>query len=284
MRIRDGRCTVVLGTGVYSEGPTLRTAIARKWAKLYDYPLTDDTDLARVARFLNVQYHDDEYAATKLIEELKAIPVPNFNNPDEPYRILAKLPLPVYITANYDDFLEQALLNQHRDVKSDLCRWKKSLEDEPSPFVNGFKLSVPTPVVFHLYGYAKNVESLVLTEDDFFQFLIKVSKDSSLIPDKIQKAITGASLILLGFRLDDWDFRVLFHLLASAMEISTSRTHVSVQISTTSYETPEEQKAKVQAFFDTYLSARRNIRVSWETTENFVKTLREKWEQSGHAT
>src|SRR6267142_2214726 len=125
LRIRDGNCTPFLGSGVYSEGPSLRTEIARRWADKYHYPLTDGSDLARVARFLSVEYRDAEYAPTKYNEELSKVPLPNFSNPTEPYTILAKLPLPVYITTNYDDMMEQALRKQSRDVKPDLCLWKK---------------------------------------------------------------------------------------------------------------------------------------------------------------
>ena len=192
-RIKDGRCTPILGAGAI-RGPSLRTAVSQKWATEYGYPLTDGTDLARVARFLSVEFQDAEYAATKYIEELSKVPALNFNDPNEPYNILAKLPLPVYITSNYDDVMEKALINRHRDVKTDLCRWMKSI-DEPSPLAEGFQPDVANPSVFHLYGYTQSQQSLVLTEDDYFQFLINVSNDPELIPKRIQKAITGTSLM-----------------------------------------------------------------------------------------
>ena len=122
-RIKDGKCTPFLGAGVYSEGPSLRTAVAKKWSEQYNYPFTDGTDLARVARYLTVEYGDAEYASSKYVEELTNVPAPNFDDPKDPYTTLAKLPLPVYITTNYDDFMERALINQKRDVKTDLCKW-----------------------------------------------------------------------------------------------------------------------------------------------------------------
>lgn len=283
-RIKDGTCTPILGAGVYSEGPSLRTEVAKKWAKEYSYPLTDGSDLARVARFVSVEYPDAEYAPTKYIEELSKVPAPDFGDPDEPYTILAKLPLPVYITTNYDNFLEQALTKQHRDVKADLCRWMKSV-DEPSPLMEGFQPDVANPSVFHLYGYTQSQQSLVLTEDDYFQFLINVSNDPELIPKRIGKAITGTSLILLGYSLDDWDFRVLFHFLAAKLRNSTSKTHVAVQISPLSKDEPEDLKQRAQAFFDKYFESRSpDIRVTWDTTQEFMIKLRDKWENSGHAT
>lgn len=283
-RIRDGTCTPILGAGVYSEAPTIRTNIATKWAKAENYPLHDGSDLARVARFLSVEYADAEYAATRYAEELDSLPLPKFSEPTDPYTILAKLPLPLYITTNYDNFMEQALIGQNREVRTDLCRWMKSLKEEPSPLADGVQPDVANPSVFHLHGYTQTRQSMVLSEDDYFQFLINVSNDPDLIPKRIQKAITGTSLILLGYSLEDWDFRILFHFLSGYLKTSTSKTHVAVQISPLSKEDPEHLKLRAQTFFDKYFESRSpDIRVSWDTTQQFVLNLKERWEKSGYA-
>lgn len=282
-RIKDGRCTPFLGAGVYSEYPSLRSAVAKKWATDYNYPFADGADVARVARFLNVVYGDAEYASGKYVEELGKVPPPNFDDPNEPYNILAKLPLPIYVTTNYDDLMEQALRKNHRDVKPDLCKWVKSLEDTSPLSEQGFQPNVASPSVFHLYGYMQTQPSMVMSEDDYFQFLINVSKDQELIPKRIQQAISGTSLMLLGYSLEDWDFRILFHFLAGYLRNSTSRTHVAVQLSPSASD--DDLKQRAQAFFDKYFESKSpDIRVSWETTQNFVLMLRDSWQKSGYAT
>jgi len=282
-RIKDGKCTPFLGAGVYSEGPSLRTAVAKKWSEQYNYPFPDGADLARVARYLTVEYGDAEYASSKYVEELSSVAVPNFDDPKDPYSTLAKLPLPIYVTTNYDDFMEQALIKQKRDVKRDLCKWIKGL-DETSPLAEqSFQPNVANPVVFHLYGYMQNQTSMALSEDDYFQFLINVSADAELIPKRIQQAIGGTSLLLLGYSLEDWDFRILFHFLAGYLKKSASRTHVAVQLSPSSTDANVKQRA--QAFFDKYFESRSpDIRVSWETTQEVVNKLGENWQKSGYAT
>jgi hypothetical protein len=50
----------------------------------------------------------------------------------------------------------------------------------------------------------------VLTEDDYLDFLVKVSWDNTVIPPRIAEALTDSSLLLLGYHLQDWDFRVMF--------------------------------------------------------------------------
>ncbi len=282
-RIKDGRCTPFLGAGVYSEGPSLRSSIAKKWAAEYNYPFADGADVARVARFLNVEYGDAEYASGKYVEELAKLPTPNFDDPNEPYNILSKLPLPIYITTNYDDMMERALLKNQRDVKPDLCKWVKSLEDTSPLAEQGFQPNVANPTVFHLYGYMQTQQSMVMSEDDYFQFLINVSKDQELIPKRIQQAITGTSLLLLGYSLEDWDFRILFHFLAGYLKNSTSKTHVAVQLSPSGG--TDDLKQRAQAFFDKYFESKSpDIRVSWETTQGFVTMLRDSWQKSGYAT
>jgi len=282
-RIKDGRCTPFLGAGVYSEGPSLRSAVAKKWAADYNYPFADGADVARVARFLNVEYGDAEYASGKYVEELAKLPTPNFDDPTEPYNILAKLPLPIYITTNYDDMMERALQKNQRDVKTDLCKWVKSLEDTSPLAEQGFQPNVANPSVFHLYGYTQTQQSMVMSEDDYFQFLINVSKDQELIPKRIQQAITGTSLLLLGYSLEDWDFRILFHFLAGYLKNSTSRTHVAVQLSPNA--STDDLRQRAQTFFDKYFESKSpDIRVSWETTPQFVTKLRDSWQKSGYAT
>lgn len=283
-RIRDGKCTPFIGAGIYHDLYTVRSRIAEQWAKKYDYPLSNNTDLASVARFLSVEF-DAEWVQGALIDELNNFPTPKFDDPNDPYNILATLPLPIYITTNYDDFMIQALKKRQRDVQAEVCRWKTSLMDETSHLADGFNPTEASPSVFHLYGYASNAASLVLTEDDYFQFMINVATDatSTIIPKRIQRAMANASLLLLGYRLDDWDFRVLFHLLASCIKMNTETTHVSVQISPVGNEAGEDVIRKVQNYFGKYFKSRMpKICISWETTQDFVAKLKEKWEASGY--
>lgn len=276
-RIKEKKCTPFLGAGIRSEVSSLRSNIARKWAKEYEYPLDDNVNLARIARFISVNY-DAEYTKKKLVEQFQTIQPPNFDNPDDPYTILADLPLPVYITTNYDDFMYQALRKRNRDAKQEVCRWNNLITDPPSIFDGGYNPTPANPVVFHFHGHAENLESLVLTEDDYFEFLINVSWDRTLIPSRIEKAMTGSSLLLLGYRLDDWDFRVLFHLLARYLGIAISRTHVAVQISPLGDEAPQEQKKKAQNYLDLYFEKykRLDIRIYWGTCQEFLADLKKR--------
>jgi hypothetical protein len=209
---------------------------------------------------------------------MAAITPPDYKDADNPYKILADLPLPVFITTGYDDFMARALKEADKDVKAEVCRWNKSINDLPSVLSDGFSPTAANPVVFHFHGLTDNLDSLVLTEDDYFEFLMNVSKDRTLIPPRIEKAMTGSSLLLLGYRLSDWDFRVMFHLLASYLEIATSRTHVAVQIAPLPDQAPEDQRKRVQGYLDLYFEKYKklDIRIYWGSCQEFLQELRDR--------
>lgn len=277
-KIKRGACTPFLGAGVYWDRYSIRSQIALKWADKYHYPLSDSSDLASVAQFLFAKF-DPDTVQNMFINELKLLDAPNFADASDPYTILASLPLPIYITTNYDDFMTTALKRKWREPKTEVCKWKKSLDDEESYLLDGHTPNVANPSVFHLHGRVENPDSLVLSEDDYFQFLINVSRELVRIPHQIQKAMSK-SLLLVGFRLIDWDFRVLFHLLASCISLDPRIAHVAVQISPVDEEDNQDVTEKVQDYFDRYFRSRQlNICISSLKTQDFAAQLMTKWKE-----
>jgi hypothetical protein len=53
-RIKDKKCTPFIGAGACAGTLPLGSDVARKWASEYNYPLSDNWDLARVSQFLTV--------------------------------------------------------------------------------------------------------------------------------------------------------------------------------------------------------------------------------------
>src|SRR5262249_59458580 len=76
------------------------------------------------------------------------------------------------------------------------------------------KPSVEKPLVFQLFGHLGDVGSLVLTEDDYFRYLLSLAGLRAQ-PSLTQRLLAQSGLMFLGFRIDDWDFRVFFHFLLS---------------------------------------------------------------------
>lgn len=144
-RIRDGLCTPFLGAGAAAHALPLGAQIAQRWAVAHRYPLDDAHDLARVSQFLAVHQDDAMYPKELLRDELMALPVTDVAAPDDPHAVLAGLPLPLFITTNYDDSMYHALKAAGKDPRREVCRWNRSaaLAQEPSPLAD--PTYTPTP-------------------------------------------------------------------------------------------------------------------------------------------
>ncbi|MCD6160926.1 MAG: SIR2 family protein [candidate division Zixibacteria bacterium] len=282
-RIRDGECTPFLGAGACYGTLPLGSDIARKWADKFHYPLQDSCDdLARVAQFMAVDF-DSMFPKGEICRMFKDAASPDFNEPNEPHGILADLPLPIYITTNYDDFMVKALASRRRDPKQELCRWNKIVKNQPGilGLDSSYEPTPANPVVFHLHGHFGVKQSLVLTEDDYLDFLISISKDQNLLPPRIQGAFAGTSLLFLGYRLADWDFRVLFRSIYGYLERSIGISHVSVQLTPSEIGVSDEQREKVQEYLDSYFG-KLEIKVYWGTCREFAAELKKRWEEFDH--
>jgi hypothetical protein len=75
----------------------------------------------------------------------------NPNDDAEPLNVLAKLPLPVYLTTNYDDLLFAGIRHHGqawgRIPAFEICKWNESPSIQPDLFERGsnFKPSVQAP-------------------------------------------------------------------------------------------------------------------------------------------
>jgi hypothetical protein len=272
-RIRSGSCTPFLGAGASAGTLPLGSELARRWADEYGYPLDDANDLARVSQFLAVRMTDGMFPKEEICQELRTAAQPDFARDDEPHGTLAELPLPVYMTTNYDDFMYAALELESKFPKREVCRWNRSpaLRGARSVLTPSYVPTAESPVVFHLHGHMSIPESIVLTEDDYLDYLVAISGEPKLLPHQIKKALAGASLLFVGYRLADWDFRVLHRGIVMAGEPSLRRLSVTVQLRPTD---PERE------YLEKYFGAM-NVRVYWGTASEFTAELRRRWHAFG---
>ena len=280
-RIRAGKCTPFLGAGAAHGVLPLGSQIAREWAKEFGYPLEDAGNLARVATYLAVQY-DPMYPKEVLLKKwFQNAKPPDYTNPEEPHATLASLPLSMYMTTNYDPFMMQALRAAGKKPRRELCRWNNFVKDSPSIFEQepGFEPSPEEPVVFHLHGHDESAESLVLTEDDYLDFLVSISRDDQLLPHQVRRCLAGTSLLFVGYSLADWSFRVLFRGLVTSVEPSLRRISLTVQLPPhpENGDMPEATQAEIQAYLAKYFD-QIDIRVYWGTAKEFMSELRTRWE------
>jgi hypothetical protein len=271
-RIKSGKCTPFIGAGACYGFLPLGKDLAKKWSKKYKYPFKDYDDLARVAQFLAVE-HDPVYPKEILLREFANYDPPDFRLPEEPHTFLAKLPLSLYLTTNYDSFMVKALEIEYKDPKRELCRWNPYLKNQKSIFdsLPDFKPTPANPVVYHLHGHDKVTESLILTEDDYLQFLANMAFEPEIIPVRIQEALTGSTLLFIGYSLSDWNFRVLIQSMKYRMQGFMS---VAVLVPPGSSNTLQEH---AQKYLDKYYRSSAmglDMHVFWGTAREFVTELR----------
>ncbi len=269
-RIGDRKCTPFIGAGAAASVLPLGGEVAVTWAEASHYPLDDDHDLTRVAQYLAVTGTDAMEPKERIARELQTAPAPDFDDPLEPHGLLADLHLPLYITTNYDDFMTRALRSRGSKPHQEICRWNKytrevdadgsSVFDDPS-----FRPTPEEPVVFHLHGTWDKPESMVLTEDDYLEFVVNLTRYKDLLPAPIQGAFAGTSLLFVGYSLQDWTFKVLFKGLIGSLENSTRRLNLAVQLSPGAK--PAEQ------YLDRYFEGQ-DVGVYWGTATDFTKELR----------
>ncbi|MGT2490913.1 SIR2 family protein [Cupriavidus basilensis] len=94
-------------------------------------------------------------------------------DPANPYRAMARLKLPVYLTTDPSDLLADALREGGADPGIRLCRWNRQAEACDDLLSEGRKRANPTaqaPMVLKLFGDLREPGSLVLTEDQYFDY------------------------------------------------------------------------------------------------------------------
>jgi hypothetical protein len=264
--------------------------VARQWAAEYKYPFPDSSDLVKVAQYVALNYDPmtpKEEILRVLADQARK---PDFKDPLQPHRALADLPLPVYITTNYDNLMVDALKYRYRDARRELCRWNRQVKKRPSVFDDepGFKPTVANPVVFHLHGHDEVPESLVLTEDDYMDFLVNISDpDNALMPSAIEKALSESTLLFMGYKIADWSFRVLLRGISRFKEPSLRRINVAVMLPPTAAElasagSAESSGEKAQEYLSAYYE-NMDIQVYWGTVRDFVTELKNRMDQAAAA-
>lgn len=300
--IGPGPVTPVLGHGLIEPLVGSLHDIALRWAELHHYPLSpyECDSLPQVAQFLSVD-QDERFPYESLVESLrqavgqrfaKIFPVGEGTleerlaaagkfrraNALEPHRVLASLPLPIYLTANVDSQLEDALFEAGKEPQVVLCPWFPDADQILTVYDQEKYIPSPgRPLVYHLFGRLDTPESIVLTEDDYFDYLMGVSRNQERIPNDVQRVLADSTLMFIGFQLQDWNFRALLRSILSLAQESRRRgpAHIAAQIE------PDENRilepGGARKYIEKYLSQDARISLYWGSVEDFIRELKEHW-------
>lgn len=305
--VRKGQCTPILGYGLLEPMLGSTRDIAQRWAEAFHYPMEphEREDLPQVAQFLSVnqdrafprdelgdylrgetlrRYHDilppelrDKNASLDaMIDAVGAYQ--RQRNPFDPFKVLAGLPLPIYITTLPDNQLASALTEAGKKPEVAICPWNEDLAQLESVFERerDYKPSPDRPLVYHLFGRLSEPDSLVLTEDDYFDYLSGLTSNKELIPPIVRRALADSALLFLGFYLDNWDFRVVYRsIMGQQGGGRRSRyAHVAGQVE------PEEGRIlepdRARQYLERYFQYA-DISLFWGSPEDFMREFTEQW-------
>ncbi|MGI8685893.1 MAG: SIR2 family NAD-dependent protein deacylase [Acidimicrobiales bacterium] len=277
-KIRRRQCTPFLGAGLSEPYVPIGSEFSARLAREFGYPLTDVWNLPRVAQYIATTHRDSQFAkgqVADLILDCERRP-PDFSDLAQPHRILADLRLPMYLTTNYDRFMTGALETVVSEVTTRVCRWnyETRLGEEELP-------ATPTsdrPLVYHLHGAATNIASMLLTEDDYVDFLMEAQADlAQVVPCPIQEALGTTSLLFVGYSLNDWNFRVLMRSVMRKINKSSKRMNVSVQLPPADASIAPDRREEAEGFLCDYLGTEQ-VTVLWGDATEFLAELRQRWE------
>jgi hypothetical protein len=280
-KIKDKECIPFIGAGASSSWLPLGKDIATTWTKEYGYPLGDSHQLARIAQFLAIKEDNDMYPKNILSRLIKEKRAPDFSLEkyrNTSYAVLADLNLPIYITTNYDKFMEAALQSRGKEPVSEFCRWNKLGEAGgiTSIFDHNTQYT-PTkarPLVYHLHGIIDKPQSMVLTEDDYIDFIVTLSSNNNIIPPAIRRLMATSSLLFIGYSLEDINFRIIFRGIVDNLGARYQLSSVGVLLFPSGI--VEDKQNEAQKYLECYTRKMFNIRVYWGTADEFSSELRKR--------
>jgi hypothetical protein len=201
----------------------LRRRLARELEE--DNRSANGTTLAALAQ----QYEDTEgFGPTTLRATAEMALTSRLYSPSSVHEQLAALPFSLIVTTSQDSLLEQALKAAGKAPVTQRYHLRGDKRENPEFVVPG---SPASPVVFHLFGSAEEPSSLVLSENDVLDFLIRVVSERPPLPNSLLRVLKriGQSFLFVGFGIRHWDLRILLKILLRALELNRSGPAVAAE-------------------------------------------------------
>jgi hypothetical protein len=308
--LRERKLVPVLGPALTQHLLPSPAEITRLWCQQVPvrssaYVLEGRNDLPRVAKLVQIRktdpymalmtlyrkrflemhgVSDEQYQGMTLTDVAQKFPLrPPNPDEDEPHVLLARMPIRNYLTTNYDPFMSIALERTplgatggiFRKPRRERCRWHET--DEPPDHSSGYDSAgtYEEPLVFHLFGEDRAWSSLVLTEDDYLDYLRNVNWSSDekpwRIPLQLRSELTESMLLFLGFRAFDLSFRVLFKaVILNLQRVRQDSRYAVLQMDPG--ESPEQERRELQQFLNNDL-LNWKVNVVWGSVQEFLSTL-----------
>jgi hypothetical protein len=167
----------------------------------------DINDLPQVSQYYLVHNSPMELAA-----EVMAFYDSREKKTSQIHKDLATVPFYLTITSTYDSMFVNALKELPAPQKSPKVKYHNFKGRKEDNVEMG---TVERPLIYQLYGSLQNPDSLIITENDFLELLVRAASGEAPIPQNILSELTNQDkcLLFLGFGFRHWYLRVLLHVL-----------------------------------------------------------------------
>lgn len=307
--IEDGECTPFLGPGVTADLLPNPEELAQQLATENNYPFANVDSLPHVAQFIGTVDNrrlrkellrlmsagfkarlglksapeDRRRSLTEIITASDWSARVQERQENEIHHQLAELALPLYITTNLDNCMALALQANGQAARRITIPWRAAVQDQARrPHYDLEPPPNPTqPVVLHLFGMDDDLLSLVLTEDDYLDYLAHIARDYEyLLPTSVHEALASTTLLFLGYHLEDLDLKVIMRGLLTHLDLARwGMLHVAVQLEADQID--EAKNQEIVRYFQKYFSTSK-IDLYWGSTNQFMADLYARWQERRH--
>jgi hypothetical protein len=214
--VRSQQCILFLGAGVHAAPPTgspfdyppelrprVGSALSHELAAASGFaghlPREDPGNLQRVALAYEIAF-----SRARLVDAVTdAVDVGK--EPSPMLRGLARLDFPVVITTNYDQLFEKALRDAGKQPR--VAIYTPDLE-ETTDFRNP---TAQSPIVFKIHGDISRPETVVITDEDYINFVLRMSNKEPYdpLPLRLKMYLTDWTTLFIGYSLLDYNLRLL---------------------------------------------------------------------------
>jgi hypothetical protein len=220
--VSQGTCILFLGAGVHyppspnsrysypeNERPPLGNAFSEQLlsqVKSTDRSSSEsDTNLQRVSQAFEI-----EFQRSLLVQEIKKAVFAG-KRPSSALKALARLNFPIVITTNYDQLFEQALREAGKNPFISVYKKNEEQREETVDYPFDEELRGERPFIFKMHGDIDTPESIVITEEDYIQFVLRMGEQQNFhpVPETIRFYLRKWPTLFIGYSLKDYNLRLL---------------------------------------------------------------------------
>lgn len=239
--VASGKCILFLGAGVHSppddpklleryqytakdappRGKALSIHLAKTCGYDEEFPEEDFDHLQRMS--MAFQQRKGRPALAQEITDQ----VSNGKRPSPVLNALARMPFRIVITTNYDRLFEKALTRAEKEYEH--CIYSRD-ENHPTPDLPGDIPSPSRPFVLKIHGDIQHRDSLVVTDEDYIHFILRMGDKPSVnpVPLGVRNFMRWWPTLFVGYSLNDYNLRLLFKTLRWGVDRASFPTSYSV--------------------------------------------------------